>query len=122
MSLQKVTATRTDTDREVSVDYDFGDDLASAVEKFGEETIYNAFKKSAVIDLQALIRRNMVAKEGEEAKTDDEIQSLVNEWKPSDKARVTKSATDKVMDIWEGVSDEEKAAILEKLAQQEQAA
>lgn len=115
MADQKVSATRTDDDRVVSVVYDFGDDLASAVEKFGEEAVYSRFKSSSVIDLQSLLRRQLITKEGEEAKSDADIQAMVSDWKPGDKTRVQKSASDKVLDIFDGVSEDEKLEILKKL-------
>jgi len=79
MSLTTVNATaKTDNElRKVSVAYDFGDDLADAGMKFGEDVVFNIYKQQAVIKLQAVIRNA-----AEAGKTDEEIAEAAAEWKP----------------------------------------
>ena len=44
-----------------AVEYDFGDNMADAAKKFGDEVVFTGFRADAVVDLQALIRRNLNA-------------------------------------------------------------
>lgn len=105
--------------REVSVKYNFGRNLAEAVQLFGEDVVFNRFESAATIDLQALMRRHMVDqtnKKGEvssPAKSDDEIRKLVANWRPGIKQIQRKSAKDKVKDLLSSMSPEERAALLQ---------
>lgn len=122
---QKVSATLKDSDRVVEVEYDFGETLEQALELFGEEVVFSRFKAAAVVDLQALIRRNMqpkTDKEGkvtEEPKTDEEIQQIVSEWKPGIKQVTRKSPQEKIKALMEGMSDEDREALLAGLLEGE---
>lgn len=115
MTNQIIKAKTADSDRVVRVNYDFGDSLKDAIARFGEESVFSGFKASAVIDIQALIRRHLKTKQGEKPITDEQLQAIVSTWKPRDKTRTKKSASDKVTDLLESVSEEERLAILEKL-------
>lgn len=44
-------------DGEATVSYDFGDNLADAVEKFTEDVVFTNFRQAAKITLQAGLRR-----------------------------------------------------------------
>ncbi len=110
MSVKDVTATTTGSDRQVSVSYDFGDNLDQAVELFGAELVFNRYESAVTIDLQALIRRGIKAE-----KTDEEIQELTNAWKPGIKQVIRKSAQEKIKDAFGAMSEEDKKAMLEQL-------
>lgn len=56
MALQNVTA-KTKDGKVYSAEYDFGDNLADAGAKFGEEVVFTNFRKSSTVDLQAHLRR-----------------------------------------------------------------
>lgn len=96
----------------VTVSYDFGDDLDSAVELFGADVVFQRFKAAATIDLQSLIRRHI---SGEKPKTQEEIQGIVDEWTPGVTTRTRKSPKEKVLSILEGLSEEERARLLAEL-------
>jgi len=44
-------------DEEAIVSYDFGDNLADSVERFGEQVVFTNFRQAAKITLQAGMRR-----------------------------------------------------------------
>jgi hypothetical protein len=64
-------------DVEVTIEYDFKGNLEGAVEAFGEEVVYSGFVSKSVITAQAAMRRYI-----ETGKDEDEIQELMNGWKP----------------------------------------
>lgn len=109
----EITAKRQGSDHSVTCNYDFGDDLASAVELFGDDVVYNKFKAAAVIDLQGVMRRAMFKEEGEgEDKVlvpvDAEgVQKIVDEWKPGVSNRVIRSPKEKALAALKGMSPEE---------------
>jgi len=94
-----------------SVNYDFGENLDAAIEKFGEDVIFQKFKANTTIDLQALIRRNVG---GDNPKTEEELQSIVNEWRPGVQ-KPRKSAKDKALAALDSMSDEDRAALIAQL-------
>ena len=110
MTAMKIEAKLTDSEP-VSVDYDFGDTLAQAVEKFGEEVVFTRYKAAAVIDLQAYMR-NMIRSE----KSEDDIRSEVAAWVPGIRQSKGKSKEEKAREILSKLSAEERAAILAEFA------
>lgn len=97
-------------DEAVAVNYDFGDSLEDAVERFGEEVVYSRFKAAAVVDLQALIRRGIKAK-----KDAKQIQADADEWKPGVKRVSRKSSEDRIKESFSKMSAEDRAALLAQL-------
>lgn len=95
-----------------TVEFDFGDDLDDAIEKFTADVIFSRFKAAATVDLQALIRRNL---KGENPKTQAEIQELVTEWQPGVSTRTRKSPIEKAQAAMDALSDDEKLALMEGL-------
>jgi hypothetical protein len=68
--------------REVTVNYDFGENLDEAIAKFGKESIHSNFVANVVITIQSGMRH--LAEGGKETagKTDAEIQAVYDAWKP----------------------------------------
>lgn len=95
-----------------TVQYDFGDNLAEAVERFGEDVVYSRFKAAAVVDLQALIRRHL---DGETPKSESEIQALVSEWKPGVSSRKRRSTKEKAEELIASMSAADRQALLDQL-------
>jgi len=62
--------------REATVEYNIGEDLNEAINLFGDAVVYSAFKQSAVIDVQAVIRRMLEA-----GKSEEEIQNYLSSYK-----------------------------------------
>lgn len=126
MSAIEVTARKPNPDgddREVTVSYDFGDNLSEMVDLYGEDVSYNRAKASMVIDLQARLRAWMtdnLDKEGNvvsKAKDDDEIIGLAAEWKPGIKKISRKSPKEKLLDMLKEMSPEDRAKFLAEAAE-----
>jgi len=96
--------------RSIEVEYDFGKDLEDAVEKFGDEVVFQTFIAQAKVNLQAMIRRRLNKNE-----TDEEILAAVSEWKPTFRAVTRKSPLEKMEEILAKMSPEERQAFKEKL-------
>lgn len=112
MSELNITAT---TDKgagpKATVKLDFPDTTRELITKYGEEAVYSRARASFVIDIQSMMRS---AIKGE--KKQNEIQKLVEEWKPGVKAK-GRSTAEKAEDLLSKLTDEEKAALLAKFAQ-----
>ena len=93
-----------------SIAYDFGDNLAAAVEKFGEEVVFTNFKRTAVITGQAAIRRML-----EKGKTQDEVTTSMADWKPGVALERNVDPVGSFMAKWATMSKAEKKAQLEKM-------
>ena len=92
---------------QITVEYDMGDDLASAVEKFGEEIVFAHFKAHAAVSLQARIRAA--------AKAGDDPQATVDAWVPGQVTRRGKSQVEKATAVFEKMSADDQQAFIEKL-------
>jgi len=90
-----------------SVVYDFGNDLANAVDIFGEDVAFSRLKSAITIDLQGYVRG--LLKQG---KTADEITAAVEEWKPGIR-KAGKSKAEKLAELLAGMSEEERNTALE---------
>lgn len=90
-----------------TVEYDFGENLEDAVAKFGDEVVFSAFKRSAVIDLQSNMRRWIL--------NGDDCQEKADEWQPGVKTITRKSPVEKLRDLLKGKSPEEIATLLQQV-------
>ncbi len=105
--------------------YDFGKDLGTAVEKFGEAAVFSLVQRQAKVDLQSTMRKFITAflkEEGEEGKKGiaDQIPAAFAEYKPSaDRARnaaapkIVSQAS--VLKTAENMAPEELEALIAKL-------
>lgn len=98
----------------VEVEYDIPATMDELTARFGADVVYAKAVDSIVIDVQALVRRS-VKKEGTDAMTPEQIQAAVTAYKPSASDRVKRSPTEKVQDLTQKMSAEEKKALIEKL-------
>lgn len=115
MSYQKIQAKLQDGDP-VTVEYDYGDNLQEAVEKFGEDIVYQCYKASLVIDLQGFMR-SLLRRKPEKGgpATEEEIRTLVAEWTPSRTGtRVTRPPMERLEALLGRLSKEELAEVLAK--------
>lgn len=101
--------------RSMSVEYDFGGDLTTAEDRFGEEVVFNNFVAQAKINLQSALRRWMKPDGEGNSKTDEEIATLVSEWEPSAKVLKKKSNVDKAKALLGKLSDEQRAELLQAM-------
>lgn len=107
-NLKDKDGNKTGDQKEIEVQYDFGDDLSEAVSLYGEEAVFNQYIQAARIGLQALLRRHG---ENPEA-TDEQLQEMADNWKPGEKRVTRKSTEEKIADLLQGKSADEIQEIL----------
>lgn len=98
----------------VKVNYDLPEDLDGLVSKFGKDVVASKAVDSLVIDVQALVRRQLRAKD-EKDRTPEAIQAKVNEYVPSAGGAVRRSPQEKIEDLASKLSPEEKKALIASL-------
>ncbi len=102
--------------RTLVVNYDFGDNLAAAIEKFSEEVVFGSFKADAKVGLQSFIRARLNATEDDSEAlkyTDEDIVAAAADWKPGTKARAGADPLTKLQALLGKLTPEQKAALLE---------
>ena len=109
-----VSASGDEGARKIVTSFDFGGTTARAVELFDEESVYANFLKGAKVALQSKIR-TLLALDGADAKSDDEILQAITEWKPGARSTRAASNTSKAEKIIDKMSDEERQALIAKL-------
>jgi hypothetical protein len=67
--------------RELTVNYDFGNSLEEMTKKFGADVVYSHALDNMVIGLQANIRGKL-EKDGEDRMSDQAIRAAIGQWKP----------------------------------------
>jgi len=101
-----------DEELATEVQYDFGGNAAAAIEKFGEEVVYSNFVRASVITAQAAMRRML-----ETGKTEEEIQSAMQQWKPGVQLERTVDPVASVLSRFGSMSAEEQKALIKQLQQ-----
>ena len=114
-SVTNVAAKLKDSDHSITIPYNFGANLEEAIELFGEDVVFQKYRQSAIVDLQAAIRRHLQPGEDGKVKSDDEIINALSEWKPGLTTRTRKSAKDKAMEALTKMSAEERQALMAEL-------
>lgn len=92
----------------VSVKYSMPESLEACVTAWGEDVVYSHVRRSIIIALQAYVRLQI---KGENPKTEQEIQDMVDVWKPGQR-KVGKPAADKVHDLLAKLSPADRSALL----------
>lgn len=87
--------------------YDFGDNLAEAVKMFGENEVYSGFVANAKVELQAGLRRTLLA--------GGDIPGFVKGWKPGVKTQRIVDPIAAAKAKYASMSKEERAKFLESL-------
>ena len=106
----EVKATKNGIDREVAALVDFGENLQDATAKFGEEVVFSGFVAQAKIRAQAIMRDMLT-----EGKTDEEIQTFMNTWKPGISRERTVDPTAAFLNKFAGMTAEDQNKFLEQL-------
>lgn len=92
----------------VNCEYDFGDDLAGAIEKFGELTVYKYFRQAAVSRVRSAIKERKKA-----GYSLFEIQAHLNEMVIGSRSvPMTASAADTVIEEWDKLPQEKREEII----------
>jgi len=100
------------SNRELTVDYDFGSTLEEAVEKFGAEVVFSSFVADAKVGLQAFIRTRL-RKTEDDYMDDQAIAAEAAEWAPGANKRSAADPMAKLQALLAKLSPEQKAALLE---------
>jgi len=101
-----------DVEKNASVEYDIPSDLEGLRAKFGDEVVASNAEGAIVISLQSFMRRHI-------DKTPEELQALVNGWKPDTRAAVVrKSAFEKASEAIGGLTAEQRKELIAKLKAQ----
>lgn len=115
MAAEKISARTKEKPTPVEVEYDFGEPtLEGLVAKFGKEVVFSRAKSALVIDLQALVRREIEGKEY----TYDKLKAKVKDWKPSVVSGVRRSAGERLDETVSKMNPEQQAELLKKLQAQ----
>lgn len=107
------------TDQEISVEYDFGSDLAEATERFGADVVFSNFKASCTVTLQGFIRGQLKADKDGNIKSDEEVIAAVSGWMPGQRSSRGKSKAEKLKDLIAGMTEEDIAALLSEARSEE---
>lgn len=98
-------------ERSISIDYNFGANLAESIELFGEEAIFNGFVADGKVGLQAFVRARL-GKTEEEYMTDEQIIAEAEAWKPGQRKQAADPMA-KLQALLAKLTPEQRAAILE---------
>lgn len=98
--------------REVVTNYDFGDNLNEATEKFTADVVFTNFRQAAKISLQAIIRRGI-----EKGLDDNAIAQQCATWKPGVALERTIDPATSIMAKWNTLPPEQRAELLKQLKQ-----
>jgi hypothetical protein len=91
------------------VNFDMPADLDALRAKFGDDSVYAAATGAYVISLQALARRHI-------EKSDEEIQELVTNWNPNERAPAVKQTPfERAAGALGKLTPEERQALMAKL-------
>lgn len=108
--MTQVTAKKGKDGTPVTVDVDFGDNLAAMVSKFGQDVVFNHARGSITVALQGWIRSQLDA---EPPKTADQIIAAAKDWKPGQRKQ-GKSPQEKAKEQLAKLSPEQRAALLKE--------
>ena len=96
--------------REATISFDFGEDLADAAAKFGEEVVFSNFKASAKITAQAAMRRYL-----ENGLNADQIADKMGAWKPGVALERAIDPVKALLSRWGSLPEDERVDIIRKL-------
>jgi hypothetical protein len=101
-----------------SVNINMAETLDELVEQFGEQAVFTNARSNIVVGLQGFVRSKVGAKV---PVTGKDLQTAVDEWKPGERAQGV-SKVEKLKERFAGLSEADKAALLESLGMQTAAA
>lgn len=96
--------------KKVTIDYPIGETLQENVKAHGEQVVNELFSARAKVKVQDIVRPMLRA-----GKSEKEIQDEVSKLKLDEKRVQRKSAKDKALDLWNNMSEEEKAEFRKQL-------
>lgn len=112
MTATVVEAKLPSTEQEISAEYDFGDNLEEATERFGADVVFSNFKASVTVTLQGFMRGQMKADKEGNVKSDEEVLAAVAGWMPGQRTSRGKSKAEKLKDLFSGMSEDDIAELI----------
>lgn len=112
MAMQEVTAVIPALDKKAVVSYDFGDNLADAVAKFGEEAVFSGFKADSVVACQGRMRALL-----KKDQTQEQVAADIASWKPGVKSAAIRGpvTTQTMVEKFKAMSAEDQQKFLAAL-------
>jgi len=104
-----IIANTKDGDHSIAFDYDFGESLQEAVERFGAEIVWAHTLRSLTIAVQGAARGMMKS-----GKAKEEILDAMSKWKPGT-PREVKSTEEKMADLVSKMSPQQLEALQAQL-------
>lgn len=98
---------------EGSIDFEVGNNVNEAVEKFGEELIFEFFKRALIVKAQAAIRREI-----ENGTHPNDLQQVLGTWDPAQTHTVRRDPKSSILKDFSALSEEERMEILNALREQ----
>ncbi len=125
ISTLKPKSEKTGPEREVELEFNFGDDLEDCVSLFGEKIVFANARRNMIVLFQGNVRRMLGSSEKKdgtvtEAKTDEEILEWAAEWKPGE-VRRSKSKLEKADDLTDEMEDDELDALIKRAQEKKKA-
>ena len=115
MALQTVTAKtiikegeRKGEEVSGSIEYDFGNDLADATKKFGDDVVFSLFEQQAKIQCQARMRAELLSSTGS-------VTRVAEQWKPGVQMRASVDPISAAKNAVAGMDPEAKKEFLKKM-------
>lgn len=106
----QISAECPELQKELTVEVDIPETVNGLLEKYGEEVVYSAAKKSLVISAQAIIR-SMIRS----GKSDEEIAEYMKSWKPGVQRTSKGDAVASILSKFSKMSEAQQKAFVEKL-------
>ena len=104
----KIPAKDGKPEKSATINYDFGENLAKAVEMFGEDVVFSNAVANMKVRLQAVMRSHL--------ENNKVVEDLVTGWKPGQVTTGGKiDPVSAVKDAFAGMSPEDKKAFLAQL-------
>lgn len=95
---------------EGSFDMEIGKNIKEAKDKFGEELVYDLFKRALAVKAQAAIRREI-----ENETHPDDLQQILGNWDPSQTHTVRKDPKQNILKDFASLPEAERQEILDAL-------
>lgn len=103
--MASIIANTKDGEHSIEFDYDFGDSIEAAIEKFGRDIVTSHLFRSLTIAAQGAARGMMKS-----GKSKDEITAAMAKWKPGE-PRQTKTKEEKMRELVASMSPEQLEAL-----------
>ena len=96
--------------KEVTIEFDFGENLKAARGLFGDEVIFSKFKAAAKIEAQATMRRLL-----DRGLPPNEVAAKMAEWKPGVTVEVASDPVASIIGKYKNMDEQQKQEFIRRL-------